>query len=611
MQQLAQGIASLGRGEDKMLVHMTPGEVAGLQALAQRHGGSLTINPHTGLPEAGFLSSILPMVGAGIGLALAPATGGASMWAMGGGALGGMLGSSMEHKNPLLGGLMGGISGYGMSGLADALTGAGKGLIGTEMVDALGGTDVAMANTPPALQNVTPPPPTATFTPPMPSAYRPYDIGYGQNVSEFGEHPALSYNPTAKIVETAVTPLTPAQVASQNINPTMIDVLGGTDVAMANTPPSLQNANPAWGSLDAGPGASNIYAATNPPTEAKSALWEGAKQAAGAPGEFLKKNWKNAAMMAAPLITAGIGSLGKQNTLPVGTGAQNKGNIRPYTYSPGVYDPNSTQQVVSRGYATSPYFSGQGYTAQPIYAAAMGGSVPNENQFYPGANIARSGQNPTSTEIVGGYDPKLDPYTGEPVKMADGGLAGLRQFSGFENIPLSEPDQSAQPLSTEQNASTLSVYTYDPVTRRYTQTNSAPLMQSGVNDQEDAITQRFNTLFPGMQLKRGVDRVDGSSYAAGGIASLGTYAAGGKLLQGPGDGMSDSIPAVIQGEKPQRAALAQGEFVIPADVVSHLGNGSTDAGSKRLYAMMDKVRHARTGTKKQGKQINAEKFLPA
>jgi hypothetical protein len=100
--------------------------------------------------------------------------------------------------------------------------------------------------------------------------------------------------------------------------------------------------------------------------------------------------------------------------------------------------------------------------------------------------------------------------------------------------------------------------------------------------------------------------------AHGGIASLGgEYAAGGKLLQGPGDGMSDSIPAVIKGAKPQRAALAQGEFVVPADVVSHLGNGSTDAGAKRLYAMMDKVRMARTGNKKQGRQINPAKFMPA
>jgi hypothetical protein len=99
-------------------------------------------------------------------------------------------------------------------------------------------------------------------------------------------------------------------------------------------------------------------------------------------------------------------------------------------------------------------------------------------------------------------------------------------------------------------------------------------------------------------------------FAAGGVMGLSQYAAGGKLLRGDGDGMSDSIPAVINGPTPQRAALADGEFVIPADVVSHLGNGSTEAGSKRLYSMMSQIRKARTGNPKQGKQINPNKFLP-
>ena len=96
---------------------------------------------------------------------------------------------------------------------------------------------------------------------------------------------------------------------------------------------------------------------------------------------------------------------------------------------------------------------------------------------------------------------------------------------------------------------------------------------------------------------------------SGGISTLGSYSDGGRLLKGPGDGMSDSIPANIG--KKQEARLAEGEFVVPADVVSGLGNGSTDAGAKHLYKMMDKVRHARTGRKAQGKQIKAEKYLPA
>jgi hypothetical protein len=115
----------------------------------------------------------------------------------------------------------------------------------------------------------------------------------------------------------------------------------------------------------------------------------------------------------------------------------------------------------------------------------------------------------------------------------------------------------------------------------------------------------------------GYDRMVGeqpmysSNMAQGGISNLGSYsdyARGGRMLKGPGDGMSDSIPASIGGKRPAR--LATEEFVVPADVVSHLGNGSSDAGAKQLYAMMDKVRTARTGRKSQGKEIDPRKYMP-
>ena len=101
-----------------------------------------------------------------------------------------------------------------------------------------------------------------------------------------------------------------------------------------------------------------------------------------------------------------------------------------------------------------------------------------------------------------------------------------------------------------------------------------------------------------------------SMYAYGGLSDLGgyTHAAGGRMLKGPGDGMSDSIPASIAGKQPAR--LATDEFVIPADVVSHLGNGSSDAGAKVLYDMMARVRKARTGKAMQGKKINPQKLMP-
>jgi hypothetical protein len=91
--------------------------------------------------------------------------------------------------------------------------------------------------------------------------------------------------------------------------------------------------------------------------------------------------------------------------------------------------------------------------------------------------------------------------------------------------------------------------------------------------------------------------------ARGGIAEAGRY------LQGKTDGMADEIETSIDGEQP--ALLSHGEFVIPADVVSHLGNGNSEAGAEKLYSMMDRIREARTGTKKQGKEIDADKFLAA
>ena len=98
-------------------------------------------------------------------------------------------------------------------------------------------------------------------------------------------------------------------------------------------------------------------------------------------------------------------------------------------------------------------------------------------------------------------------------------------------------------------------------------------------------------------------------YSAGGIGSLPQYRAGGKYLQGPGDGMSDDIKANIEGR--QEARLADGEFVIPADVVSHLGNGSSNAGAKKLHQMMARVRQARTGKKKQAPAVKVDRYLPA
>lgn len=99
--------------------------------------------------------------------------------------------------------------------------------------------------------------------------------------------------------------------------------------------------------------------------------------------------------------------------------------------------------------------------------------------------------------------------------------------------------------------------------------------------------------------------------ANGGMYNLGSYSDGGRLLRGPGDGVSDNIPATIEGGQPAR--LADGEFVVPARIVSELGNGSTEAGARQLYAMMDRVQKARNKTVGKGKvAVNSKstKALP-
>jgi hypothetical protein len=123
-----------------------------------------------------------------------------------------------------------------------------------------------------------------------------------------------------------------------------------------------------------------------------------------------------------------------------------------------------------------------------------------------------------------------------------------------------------------------------------------PMMQPMVQKLTDAQLPQVNpTIVP--------------EYARGGITTLGGYSDGGRLLRGPGDGVSDSIPATIGKRQPAR--LADGEFVIPARIVSELGNGSTEAGARKLYAMMDRIKKARSKAKNIAADTKSDKHLPA
>jgi hypothetical protein len=210
------------------------------------------------------------------------------------------------------------------------------------------------------------------------------------------------------------------------------------------------------------------------------------------------------------------------------------------------------------------------------------GTPPNSQANWNGGSLANFKYDPQhySPDVVRPPNPPYQPQyqnrvnPSQPVYAADGGLMQDKtDFATGGMYPMSQQDHTQFATSPQMPASMqATMASYDPETNPLTGEPTAHM-------------------------------------ASGGIASLGSYSDGGQMLIGPGDGMSDSIPAKIG--KSQPARLADSEFVVPADVVSHLGNGSSDAGAKKLYAMMNNVRKARTGKKKQAPQINAAKYLPA
>ena len=239
---------------------------------------------------------------------------------------------------------------------------------------------------------------------------------------------------------------------------------------------------------------------------------------------------------------------------------------------------NSVNQAATGAGGGGGMFSGIGnwISQHPMMTAGGVGlgalMLSQQNQYKPPGQPDYTGPLSKYSFNPNMYQPAVAPNYGRPYGMAQGGITGL---GGSNMFPGSQQDNtqfnvsSQMPNSAMQNSAMRG--SFEPETNPYT----------------GDISQNM---------------------ASGGITSLGHYSDGGHLLKGPGDGMSDDIPARIG--KHQEARLADGEFVVPADVVSHLGNGSTDAGAKRLYGMMNKVRKARTGNPKQGKQIEADRYIP-
>ena len=322
--------------------------------------------------------------------------------------------------------------------------------------------------------------------------------------------------------------------------------------------------------------------------------------------------------------TTALSLLGGKQKGPGAGQMPDPGMVRPFEYSS---TPTEATGEYPSPYATARYDSSgnpildtrernyftQDFAAMQPYSAKTGAINPNV-PLPSSSNLAERSLGAMTKAAGGGIMRNYDDELGgdySAMGMDQGnlqkGLFGMGYANGgrvkkysFGGLALIEN------LMRQAEQNQMPKYQFDQANQTYTNVSSPQVQPSDFSRFFSALSSRENA--------RPSYTFDSSNQtyqpmAAGGMTSLGGYSDGGRMLKGPGDGMSDSIPGVIGSKQPAR--LADGEFVVPADVVSHLGNGSTDAGAKRLYAMMDKVRKARTGNKKQGKQIKAEKYLPA
>lgn len=545
LHNLSAHIATKGRGQDTALVHMTQPELAGLQALARKAGHEgLPVNPETGLPEAGILSSLLPVLA---GVALGPA--GLGMSALGAGATVG--GISALASGSLMKGISAGFGAWGGAGLTNALMGGGVGEVAAGEAAKQAAGSAASGGAAAAAQ-----------APVAPVAAEAAQQGLGAIPNEFmGGMNEQSLMQAAQ----AAPPAPPA-----NANPMSI-----ADTAQSATDPYEQAYME--GKMAGAPAPAGAAQPGRIPFSMDNNHWETMKSnwdkvsldpLTKNPMDFLKKNAPYALAAASPLLTPQPGQGRPGDKTPA--------MIRPYTFTR-----ERTGARGTGGQGESRYFNDR-YTAGTPYRA-------DEQRFAEGGRPDMS------------YDPTSQLYS------VNTGVAPVAPNAGIDY-------------------GTLPQFTYNPLTQQYEKVETAPdvgLPAPGVGGMEYAGDGGASpgagadagpgdtdaSSGPSADAGGGPSGADGGPGTGAGWAKGGLAALAGRHLKGPGDGMSDSIPATIEGKQPAR--LAADEFVVPADVVSHLGNGSSDAGAKQLYAMMDRVRAARTGRTKQAPAINTRKALPA
>lgn len=692
----AKHLASHGRGPDTELVHMTKGEINSLQTLAKANGGSLTINPHTGLPEAGFLSNILPTV-----------IGGAAMYFSGGAinpATIGMITGGLQYARTgsLNKGLMAGLGAYGGAGLAGGLMGAGAAEIGktaaTGAVEEAGKQGLTGEAYNQSIQNSV--------------ADKMAGASNWDKLSTGFANPSTAVNAMgggAGMLKTGLAAAAPMlmqtttqqpQITGDNVMPQRLQYNAGraTD-AQGNTVTPMPDV-PAYGSgMGQNFGREQNYF---PNAGYQNITPEQAKQirgyAGGGPVEAMSNANAVGANTGFPMADINKPAYATPWQTPVSqnvvqgsadtgvnsmTGEQNEFAKGGVTTSPNVFDygdqgqnfgaeriyasptglpkiiPPVAESLGYEGYKAMPVSGGSSDAPAPTAPNTRGSptgsvgwdlvdAVANQPLSPIAAAIAQhaidnySPIGQYSVNAVNGMDKESDDATarGFGVSVSDRGIG-----SGFGNDATSAGYTNGSDMASDSYSSNSDsgdsgggdsgggdsggeanggLAPHFPRHMADGGLNLSGEYSRNLKDELDsayAKAERSNDKSTMRSVKGETalrERIKNPKmYAAGGGLSaaashLGDYSDGGRLLKGPGDGVSDSIPAMIGNKRPAR--LADGEFVVPARIVSELGNGSTEAGARKLYAMLDRVQAARKksiGKGKVAKNSRADKLLPA
>ena len=497
---MAEQLRSQGRGEDSMLIHMTPGEVNSLQGLAMAHGGSLTINPETGLPEAGWLGKLLPTI---LGAALAATGVGAPLAA-------GIVGAGQfARTGSLKKGLMAGLGAFGGAGMA-GMAGVG-GSITNNAFGAL-----------------------------------------GDKAGMFGANMGLGATvPAAQLAPVAVTP----DVGGNLINQSATQMAGPVNI-------------PASG-IAGGPGATTLGA----PTAAANPM-----QAAINSPEFAKQFANSVGNMPAPTMQGAqfTGGLGSRFGQAVRAGL-----------------PEGTPGMISKA---APMMAGMGAL-----------------QGISGAMTPSTGTMGSDGMVDNSY---AGPYTAQKRKasFADdtSEILGSSKERRYFDVDMPEvynmQGEIVQPGSSTARGTPILQNYLLPTTKK-TPKGSPMYGQRYVNYMGGQDTGYADG--GEVELSDGAFVLDARTVSelGNGSSNAGLEALrriGGRPVEGPGDGVSDSVPARIGRDQPAR--VARDEAIIPADAVKRIGGGSAKRGADKLYSLMNKAHKARK-TAKRGQDTKVSRGL--